>query len=303
MLLCEDKKTFRAAISSVRRKTKTNPSIIEKDYYVTLFLKELVKRTPYLLFKGGTSLSKCHKIIDRFSEDIDLTLDENMQSWSKRKNLKYTIVDLCQELNLKLLNQDQTRSRRDYNCYKIDYLPMFKDDGVNPLLLVETVFMVKSFPYEIKPVSSMIYDYFKSVGNEEIISKYELEPFDIHVQKLERTLVEKVFAICDYYIGNRITRNSRHIYDIYRLLSEVKLDEDLKSLAHEIRELRKDGVRCFSARDGVSINGILKETIDTEFYKNDYETITNKMLFKPLEYSEAIKSLQIIIDSGVFENI
>lgn len=303
MLLYKDELSFRTSIDLARNHFGTPSATVEKDYFVTLFLKELVKKTPYLLFKGGTSLSKCHKIIDRFSEDIDLTLDENMQSWSKRRNLKYTIVDLCQELNIKLLNQDQTRSRRDYNCYIIDYLPMFKDNGVNPLLLVETVFMVKSFPYEIKSVSSMIYDYFKSVGNEEIISKYELEPFDIHVQKLERTLVDKVFAICDYYIGNRITRNSRHIYDIYRLLSEVKLDEDLKSLAHEIRELRKDGVRCFSARDGVSINGILKEIIDTEFYKNDYETVTNKMLFKPLEYSEAIKSLQIIIDSGVFENI
>ena len=48
-----------------------SPAIIEKDYYVTLVLCELAKQVPDLLFKGGTSLSKCHKIIDRFSEDID----------------------------------------------------------------------------------------------------------------------------------------------------------------------------------------------------------------------------------------
>ncbi len=51
------------------------PALIEKDYYVTLILKCLNQEIPGLLFKGGTSLSKCYKLIDRFSEDIDLTLD------------------------------------------------------------------------------------------------------------------------------------------------------------------------------------------------------------------------------------
>ena len=45
---------------------------IEKDYYLTLFLKALTQAQPGIVFKGGTSLSKCHKVIDRFSEDIDL---------------------------------------------------------------------------------------------------------------------------------------------------------------------------------------------------------------------------------------
>lgn len=45
---------------------------MEKDYYLTLFLKSLVARQRGIVFKGGTSLSKCHKVIDRFSEDIDL---------------------------------------------------------------------------------------------------------------------------------------------------------------------------------------------------------------------------------------
>ena len=52
----------------------TSPAIIEKDYYVTMILKALAKRVPNLLFKGGTSLSKCHKIINRFSEDFDISL-------------------------------------------------------------------------------------------------------------------------------------------------------------------------------------------------------------------------------------
>ena len=49
--------------------------VIEKDYYVTMLLKLLSDKIPYIVFKGGTSLSKCYKVIKRFSEDIDITID------------------------------------------------------------------------------------------------------------------------------------------------------------------------------------------------------------------------------------
>ncbi len=94
------------------------PAIVEKDYYVTLILSELLKKVPELLFKGGTSLSKCYKIIDRFSEGIDITLDINNLAQSKKRKLKYAIIDICNELGLNIINKEETRSRRDYNCYK-----------------------------------------------------------------------------------------------------------------------------------------------------------------------------------------
>ncbi|WAC47572.1 nucleotidyl transferase AbiEii/AbiGii toxin family protein [Asticcacaulis sp. SL142] len=51
--------------------------IIEKDFWVCWTLKRLTEHAdlaPYLTFKGGTSLSKAYGIIERFSEDIDLTI-------------------------------------------------------------------------------------------------------------------------------------------------------------------------------------------------------------------------------------
>lgn len=95
---------------------------------------------------------------------------------------------------------------------------------------------MKAFPDEVKKASSMIYDYLKSVGNDDAIAKYKLEPFDIRVQTLERTLVDKVFAICDYLLDNKTKRQSRHIYDLSRLLSLVALDDNLKVLIKEVRE-------------------------------------------------------------------
>lgn len=55
-----------------------SPVVIEKDLYVCWCLQQLfgtVKNEPTLLFKGGTSLSKVFRVVGRFSEDIDITID------------------------------------------------------------------------------------------------------------------------------------------------------------------------------------------------------------------------------------
>ena len=56
---------------------KVQPAIIEKDFWVCWLLKKLFvapELKGHLVFKGGTSLSKVHGLIERFSEDIDLVL-------------------------------------------------------------------------------------------------------------------------------------------------------------------------------------------------------------------------------------
>lgn len=53
------------------------PVVIEKDFWVCWTLHRLFtdpQTSPHLTFKGGTSLSKAYGLIERFSEDIDLTI-------------------------------------------------------------------------------------------------------------------------------------------------------------------------------------------------------------------------------------
>lgn len=175
MFLHNDKNNFYEIIKLASRYFNVSPAIIEKDYYVTLILSKLEDQMPFLLFKGGTSLSKCYKIIDRFSEDIDITLDIDHQSQSNRKKLKKVIVNICEELGLTLINKDEIKSRLDYNCYKIDYCTENNLSELNPHLLVETVFMVKAFPYENKEVSSLIYDFLLAKNKYSVIENYELK--------------------------------------------------------------------------------------------------------------------------------
>lgn len=301
MKLHNSKEVFSDLIEIASDYYKIDSALVEKDYFVTLLLKELTTRVPSLLFKGGTSLSKCYKIIDRFSEDIDLTLDENHQTQGQKKQMKAELVEACEVLGLHLINFDEIRSRRDYNCYKIEYPIQHPSVKVNPLLLVETTYITKAYPSELKLVSSIIYDYLKEKDNETAIEKYELQPFEIRVQTLDRTLVDKVFAICDYVIGGRIERNSRHIYDLSCLLTKVKLDEKLKELIKEVRAERKVHDLCYSAQDGANVPSMLSDIIKSDIYKEDYEVITKVMMFKYVSYEETIKALATIIASGVFE--
>ena len=142
--------------------------------------------------------------------------------------------------------------------------------------------------------------YLHETGNETAVEKYDLEPFEIRVQTLERALIDKVFALCDYVIGERIERHSRHVYDLWRLLTRVNLDEKLKELVKDVRADRKPHALCYSAQDGFNVPKMLRKIIDEKIYKSDYENITEKLLSIPVSYEEAIKALELIIASGVF---
>ena len=73
-MLHNNKELFEQAILQTSEAFRIEAGIIEKDYFVTMFLKQLVQKQSDIIFKGGTSLSKCYKLIDRFSEDIDLNI-------------------------------------------------------------------------------------------------------------------------------------------------------------------------------------------------------------------------------------
>lgn len=79
-----------------------------------------------------------HKDREQFLEAINLT--EHTLSQSEKKKLKLIIVDIVTELGLKILNLDETRSRRDYNKYVIAYdtvLPMI-NEAMQPEILIYT---------------------------------------------------------------------------------------------------------------------------------------------------------------------
>ena len=89
MKLHEDKFAFLNIINLIHEDSSIRADILEKDYYVTLLLRELAGKQVTLpaYFKGGTALYKAQKSIRRFSEDIDLTvcIDNCSNSQAKKR--------------------------------------------------------------------------------------------------------------------------------------------------------------------------------------------------------------------------
>ena len=300
-MLHNDRETFEQVILKVANETGIEPSIIEKDYYVTLFLKRIVQLQPNIIFKGGTSLSKCYKVINRFSEDIDLNIDtQSKPTEGQRKKLKENIVSITDEFGFTLDNADNVRSRRNYNRYIIDYPTVFSSNFLKEHLIIETAVYIKAYPCERLQATSIIYDYLKQNGYEDLIQKYGLEPFELNVQTASRTLIDKLYALGDYYLSDAVQEHSRHIYDIFKLSDIVSLDANLKQLVSEVFDERKPHEQCRSAKDGIDMNVLLQEIIDKDIYKKDYENITEKMLFEDVPYATAIKTLQKIVDYKLF---
>ena len=299
--LHENKEEFTNAVNLASEYFHILPIIVEKDYYMTMILRELSERLNFVVFKGGTSLSKCYKAIKRFSEDIDITIDSKL-SQGQMKKLKEVIKDIAVHLGLTIPNIDETRSRRSYNRYILEYQSVFSelDDAIQTAVLMETSFAEVSFPTVVLPVHSYIGDMMMKEAPEELEKLY-LEPFEMKVQGLDRTLVDKVFAICDYYIQDRVGKHSRHIYDIYKLLRIVPQTKKLKTLIREVRSVRAMTSICPSAKPEVNIPALLDFLIKNEVYKNDYENITVRILEEDVSYETAIEAVRKIAVSGMFE--
>ena len=300
--LHENTEEFKNAVLFAADQNRLTPAAVEKDYYVTLILKGLKERLPFIVFKGGTSLSKCHKVINRFSEDIDVTIDTKLSQGQMGK-VKDAIKEVAEELGIIIPNIDETRSRRSYNKYMLAYETVTEklNDELQPMVILETSFAEVSFPTVMLPVHSYVGDMMQTEAPE-MVEPYGLLPYDMKVQGIDRTMIDKVFAVCDYHMKGDVRRHSRHIYDIYKLLPLIPISDDLKKLVREVREVRAKNVSiCHSAQPGVDVPAVLKKIIEQEVYKSDYENVTSRILEEQISYDVAIEAVRKIAESGVFE--
>lgn len=301
-MLHNDRELFEQLILRASESLGIKAEIIEKDYYVILFLKELVSVSPDIIFKGGTSLSKCYHLIDRFSEDIDLNIEtETKPSESRRKHLKSSIVSVIDKLGFTLTNPENVKSRRDYNRYIIDYPSVLGASYLKEMLIVETAVYQRAYPTVRKTAGSLIYDFLSANGFDDFIRQYSLEPFELNVQSAERTMIDKLYALADYYLAGTTAEHSRHIYDIYKLLSVVEINDELKKLAVSVADERRLHSRSLSVQDGTDIKAALREIVEKNIYESDYKTITESLLFEPVSYETAIKALNTVLESGLFD--
>ena len=119
MRLHTDIKLFSDTVRAAAQHLKINEVFVEKDYWITLVLSNLVKskHAGNTVFKGGTSLSKAFGLINRFSEDVDIAIiDQNNRSGNEIKTLiravEKAMTNELKELNVVGLTSKGSRFRK-----------------------------------------------------------------------------------------------------------------------------------------------------------------------------------------------
>ena len=293
MLLSNDKELFGRLLEIITNDEGIASNYIEKDFYAISILKELVSRNDKFVFKGGTSLSVCQKVINRFSEDIDVSYADETITVGTRKRIKQAFFDSIGAVSLEVNNPDNIRSRRVFNRYVCPYNSLIGSDDV---VIVEWATQTPSFPIEEKTAQTIIGRYLEKNGRFDLIEKYNLGSFKVKTITKERTMVDKIFAICDYHISKKLERQSRHIYDIHQLLNYVQLNDSFIELFQKVREYRLNLDTCYSAKEEMRVSTLLYELIKQKIYLNDYNERTYPLLYDHAEYDDCIISIRRIAD-------
>ena len=116
----EYREQWKEILETVARETARTEQMVEKDTIQSFFLYELAKSALPFVFKGGTSLSKAYGLIDRFSEDIDLSMNRRPTE-SERRHTKNMLISIGEQLGLTLSNPEGIQSRHSYNRYVFQY--------------------------------------------------------------------------------------------------------------------------------------------------------------------------------------
>lgn len=244
MKLHEYKEPFENAIRAASDYYKIAEVFIEKDYWVTYALKQIFNNPnskEIAVFKGGTSLSKCHKLIDRFSEDIDIVINtgENDTGNTIKKKLKQVTEAITTPLtyvpNHFIENKKGKIRKLVFSYDKSGVTGSFGQ--VRDEIVVEVSSYGSPHPSSEHEIHSMITELIANTGNIDLIQKYELEPFKVTVLDIERTFCEKIISLIRFSYTNQpikdLADKVRHTYDLHQLLQLEQIQGFLMSIEFE----------------------------------------------------------------------
>ncbi len=238
MILHNNKELLQDAILATAEYLEMREIYVEKDYWVTVALYEIFHSdiAGQVVFKGGTALSKCHKLIERFSEDIDMVVlrnegENDNQLKKKIRAISKVVEKEISEIEVEGLTNKRGNIRKTVHRYD----KIFEGDfgQAREHVVVEATWLGNFEPFSKMPVSSYIYEMMKAKGQEELIEQYNMAPFTIQVLSKLRTFCEKIMSLVrfsrseDPIMGLR--NKIRHVYDIHQMLKDGEIQQFFKS--------------------------------------------------------------------------
>ena len=239
MRLHENKELFQDAVLATAQLLNIPEIYIEKDYWVTVVLHKIFhsEMADEVVFKGGTALSKCHKLIERFSEDIDVVvLRHKGENDNQLKKKIRTVGKIVESVIPKIDLPERTNKKGNIRKTVHEYKKMFEGNfgQVREYIVFEATWLGDSDPHTTETISSYVYEMMHSQGQSELIEEYKMHPFKLQVLSKEKTLCEKIMSLVrfsqkeDPYAD--LADKIRHIYDIHMMLKNVDVNNFFESI-------------------------------------------------------------------------
>lgn len=224
-----------------------SPGIVEKDYFVTEALRLIARDfNEAVIFKGGTSLSKGWKLINRFSEDIDLYVEPAETDEATLARFEQ-VADLVSSFPgfIERLGRQETKGSSSWTeefAYKsrVDSL-----GGIRSVVLLEAGIQSADQPTENRKLNSLVGEMLDSRNVES--GTVDQPSFEMRLLHFRRTFVEKLFTLHSRVErakkqGKELGRDARHYYDLAMLLKEPQTksmleSKELKVICSQYRDL------------------------------------------------------------------
>ncbi len=305
MKLHLNKELFRDIIDTLNTRTGIAIDIIEKDYYVCILLKELSKKQNELkaYFKGGTAIYKILNTMNRFSEDIDLTvkvLTEESNTRNKKRlkqsALGYNIEGLELIKEECIDNKGSITGMYRYNSvYSDSEIPLQRAGKIQ----VEATSFTVSEPTEKYYIESLIYKLANNSEKKILEEQFDVSKIEIEIIKLERMFIDKIFAAEFYYIRDMYMDTAKHIYDISILFYNEKIqnllnnDEELNKLIKYKRQEEKARIGGIDENTQIKNFNYLKLNFSYSLIK-EFENMQNKYVLND-KYKVSIDEVKYIL--------
>ena len=306
MKLHENKTIFRQAVQFTADQMQIRAIYVEKDYWVTyalftIFNNEIGKDT---VFKGGTALSKCYNLIERFSEDIDLVVlrregESNNRLTKKIRTISEVVNAVLPEVNIDGLTQKMGMNRKTAHNYNKEFKGDYEQ--VRDAIVVEATWLGYFEPYTTKNIVSFVGQMMLDNNQSEIAKENGLLPFDLLVLEPTRTICEKIMSLVRFSYGedpiDDLKKKVRHTYDLHQLLKQEKFFNFFQSTAFDemLLKVANDDVASFK-----SSNQWLVYHPNEALIFNDLDNVWNELKtiysgdFKNLVYGEFPKEEAIL---------
>lgn len=277
---------FADLIRIVAEQKGIDPALVEKDYWIMHCLHGLQKLNLTFELKGGTSLSKGHNIISRFSEDIDILIEppadqdvktgKNQNSPAQIKTRKDFYEWLAQTIEIDGISEVERDTAFDDVPYyrgagiRLNYESLTEAmDGLREGVLLEVGFDTVA-PNTPKDISSWLYDY--AVGKVKLIDNRAksvpwYDPGYTFVEKLQTISTKFRKQQAD---GTDPVEFMRHYYDVYELLKRPEVQKFIGTapyIAHKQARFRQGDNQNIAQNEAF----LLSDPKTRDLYSKAYE--------------------------------